>query len=64
MKQICQDVKDAVVHLRFFTNNPTRLTKLHYRYAQIAAMTGLSKAKVQQICLGALPGNQGRYGLR
>ena len=35
------ELSDLVVYLRFFTLKPTRSTPLHYKYAQIATMTGL-----------------------
>ena len=37
---------NLAVYLRFFTLTPTASTPLHYRYKQIATMTGLSKSKV------------------
>ena len=57
-------LSDLVIYLRFFTLEPTRTTPIYYKYAQIAIMTGLTQSKVQQLCLGALPGNQKRYGLK
>ena len=64
MSDAAMALSDLVVCLRFFTLKPTRSTPLHYKYAQIATMTGLPQTKVQQLCLGALPGNQNRYGLK
>ena len=63
-KDAAMALSDLVVYLRFFTLKPTRSTPLHYRYKDIATMTGLPQTKVQQLCLGALPGNQKRYGLK
>ena len=63
-KNLAMELSDLVVYLRFFTLKPTHSTSLHYRYKDIATMTGLPQTKVQQLCLGALPGNQKRYGLK
>ena len=57
-------LSDLVVYLRFFTLTPTRSTPLYYKYKDIASMTRLPQTKVQQLYLGALPGNQKKYGLK
>ena len=56
------EVRNLAVYLRYFTLKPLKTTKLHYRYKDIAIMTGLSVSQVTQFCLGALPGNEERYG--
>ena len=57
-----EELRLHAVYLRYFTLAPTSASKRHYRYQDIATMTGLSVSKVTQFCLGALPGNEGRYG--
>ena len=56
------ELRKLAVYLRYYTLTPSKTTKLHYRYKDIATMTGLKVSQVTQFCLAALPGNEGRYG--